>query len=682
MRKPLRIIFSVIIVYCSCLVSADAQDNNWREYLQQLMEDEADEESIENMYQELIMLETNPLNLNNVSTEQLERFPLISYEQANELANFLERNRPIYTVYELRNVPLFEFKTVELVIPFFYVGEMEVVKPSLGEMISNGRHEISNRLDKTVTPRAGYGVFSDSILQRYPNRKYQGEDFYTSLKYSFSYRDKIQFGVLGEKDAGEPFWQKQYSKGYDHYGVHLILRDMGRLKTLALGDYRLSFGQGLILNNDFMLSKSWVSGNIIRRTQEPKRHFSTAEYGFFRGAATVYQLYGLKFTAFYSNKRFDANLSDYGEITSFKNDGYHRTLSELDKKNNTREQVVGGNINWRNGSLQLGASALYHKYDRMLNPTFQNYNLFYLRDSSNYNISVDYSYRFSNITLAGETAIDASGAIATINMAQYNPNYLYSFSFLHRYFPITYNALHANAFGESSRIQNENGIYLGASLNPIRYLTLTSYVDLFKFPWLKYQLDAPSKGVDFYLLADYAITKASNLEVRYKYKRKEKNAYYPESVKTVLPYNTQKLRFRFVNSQISGWSFRSTVDMALYSLKHYENETGYMLSQSVSYRGDKRVQGDLYAGYFSADTHAARLYSYERNILSTFYMPSFYGEGIRLAASGRYNITPMLSISIKVGYTNYFDRESIGSGTELIDGSSRIDIYSFVRWRF
>ncbi len=678
--------YAISILLCFVLIQTNntfAQSGDWRMHIQQLAEEEVDGEDIENIYQELIMLEANPINLNNTNTSQLERFPLISYEQVVSLSDFLERNKPIYTVYELRNVPLFDFKTVELILPFFYVGEMDVNKPSIGEMIKNGRHEIATRFDKTLNQRAGYGEFTDSILERYPNRKYRGEDFYTSLKYSFAYRDKIQFGIIGEKDAGEPFLKKGYTMGYDHYGVHLVIRDMGNLKTIAIGDYRLSFGQGLVLNNDFMLSKSWVSSNMIKRTQEPKRHFSTAEYGFFRGASAVYKINKVVITGFYSNKKFDANLSEYGEITSFKTDGYHRTPSELGKKNNTREQVMGANINWRKSGLQLGVSAVYHKYDRMLNPTFQDYNIFYLRDSSNYNMSMDYSYRFSNLTVAGETAIAANGSVATLNIAQYNPNYLYSFSLLHRYLPASYNALHAKAFAESSgRMQNENGIYLGTSLKPIRNTSITAYVDFFKFPWLRYQVDSPSKGLDMYLLADYSLSRISNIEFRYKYKQKEKNAYYPEDVKTVLPYATQKFRMRYTNNQYSGWGFKTTVDIANYSLNHSKGEWGYMLSQGASYRGDGKAQGDLYVGYFNADSYSARLYSYERNILSTFYMPSFYGEGIRLAISGRYKITPNLSVSLKAGYTNYFNRDSIGSGTELIDGSSRVDIFSFIRWIF
>ncbi len=60
--------------------------------------------------------------------------------------------------------------------------------------------------------------------------------------------------------------------------------------------------------------------------------------------AAVYEYDKISVTAFYSNRRIDANLSGDGEITSFKTDGLHRTPLEIDKKKNTREQVVGGEI--------------------------------------------------------------------------------------------------------------------------------------------------------------------------------------------------------------------------------------------------------------------------------------------------------------------------------------------------
>lgn len=678
-------IFHIILAVALCAKCsfAKSQSNDWRSHLEQLAEEGMNDATIENIFQELTMLEGNPMNLNQVSREQLEQFPLISHEQAAHIAEFLDKNRPVYSVFELRNVSFLDFKTVELILPFFFAGEAKKEQPSVKTMLKRGRHEVQSRFDKTLQSRAGYGEFPDSILQRYPNRKYRGEDFYTSAKYAFSYRDRIQFGLVGEKDSGEPFLRKNHPVGYDHYGFHLIVRDLGKLKTLAVGDYRLSFGQGLILNNDFILSKSWGTNMIIRRTQEPKRHFSTAESGFFRGVAAVLQIGKVTVTPFYSHKRFDANLSRNGEITSFKTDGYHRTLSEMEKKNNSHEQVTGININYRNEQFQLGVSGVYHAYDRMYCPVVNEHNYYSLRNSSHVNASIDYSYRLNRLTLAGETAVARNGATATTHMVQYSPSGLFSLSTLYRHFPISYNAMHAQAFSEGSKIENENGFYIGATFNPLRKISATTYIDLFRFPWPKNQVDKPSAGFDFYLLGTYAVNQNANFELRYKIKQKEQNSKYPDkNSRTVLPYNTQKIRFRYNHVLKSGWDFRTTFDVSLFRRKHFPQEKGFMLSQHAGYRGSKKIRGDFFAGYFKSDTYASRLYSYERNILTTFYMPSFYGKGIRLATLGRYTFTPRLSFSVKIGHTHYFDRETIGSGTEQISGNRRTDLFTYLQWRF
>ena len=680
-------------IYCFfiCLTcNINAQNNNWREYIIQLAEeDQVSSVTVDNMYEELLYLENNPMNLNDVSRYQLERFPLLSAEEITSLIQFLEINRPLMTVYELRNVPYLNFKTIQLIIPFFYVGnadEKRIETPDIKQInnsIKYARHEVQLRYDKTLTPRAGYGEFTDSILERYPNREYQGENFYTSLRYSLKYKDKVQVGFTAEKDSGEPFFKHSYPKGYDHYGVHLIISDLGKLNTLAIGDYRLSFGQGLILNNDFSGSKSWGIDNIAKRTIVPKRHFSTAESNFFRGGAAVFDLGKFSLTTFYSNNSIDANLSDAGHITSFKVDGLHRTKLEIEKKNNSREQVTGGNINLRKNRFQAGISGVYHNYNRMYNPVEYEYNKHYLRGYENFNASIDYSYQLPGFIFAGETAMSQDGAVATLNSLQYRPNTEVSFTLLHRYYPTTYNALHAQSFSEGSRIQNENGLFIGAVFKPFRRFIVNTYLDLVKFPWWKYGVDGPSKATDFYFIGTYTLSPQSYLEARYKFKMKEKNLDHPEQEnKSVLPYTTNKIRLRYNHEYDSGWNLRTTVDFAQYTAKYQPSERGIMISQNIAYRGKSPLKGDAYLAWFNTDTYNSRLYSYERNLLSTFYMPFFYGKGVRLALSAKYEITSSLTFSAKAGYTNYFNRDVIGSGTELINGNSRTDIFTYIRWRF
>ena len=118
MRHWLFHIILAVAFFAICSF-ATAQPNDWRSHLEQLAEEGLNSATIENMFQELTMLEGNPMNLNRVTLEQLERFPLVSNEQAAHIIEFLEKNRPLYTVFELRNVPYLDFNTVELILPFF-----------------------------------------------------------------------------------------------------------------------------------------------------------------------------------------------------------------------------------------------------------------------------------------------------------------------------------------------------------------------------------------------------------------------------------------------------------------------------------------------------------------------------------------------------------------------------------
>ncbi len=729
-----RYLFPFLVIFlCIFPVALQAQEREWRVLVEQMAEEEgARADAIENLYEELLYLERHPIDLNRVNRDQLERFPLLSLEQVLSLIEFLEENRPLYTVYELRNVPRLDHRTMELILPFFRVDGVEEVwvqdrawvreqdraweKPL--DFLKRARHEVQGRFDKTFTERAGYRALPDSLLERYPNRNYLGEDFYTSLRYSLSYYNKLQVGFTAEKDAGEPFFVKGYPKGYDHHGVHLVLRDVGKLRTVVLGDYRLSFGQGLVLNNDFMGSKAWGTDNIARRTQQPKRHFSTAESGYFRGAAVAAQFGDVSLTAFYSSQWIDANLNDQGEITSLKEDGLHRTPLEMEKRKNTHEQVGGANITYRHGRFQAGASGVYYRYNRAFNPVSRTYNQYYLRGSDNWNAGIDYSYQLPGFIFAGETAIASNGSVATINMVQYRPSGILNLSLLHRHYPISYNALHAQVFSEGSRVQNERGLYVGVGSQPLPKFNVTAYIDLIRFPWVLYGVDTPSNAVDFYLLGSYTFSRGKFLEARYKLKRKEKNRAVSDlDARLVIPYTTNKLRLRYSHDQGGGWSFRTTVDMAAYTEKNLtakpstENgfsekfspeehttpngllaqgsptkrssaEFGYMISQSVSYRGKAPLTGDAYLAWFDADSYNARLYSYERNLLSTFYLPSFYGKGIRLALSAKYQLLPGLALSVKLGHTRYFNRDTIGSGTELIDGNRRTDLFTYLVWKF
>ena len=194
-------------------------------------------------------------------------------------------------------------------------------------LLKYGRNELQIRYDQCFQQKKGYGEQTDSILSLYPNRKYRGEPFYHSLRYSYTFEDRLQAGFVAEKDAGEPFWNA-YHKGYDFYSAHLFLKDINWLKSLAIGDYKMSFGQGLVISNDFSPSRTAVVAQAERRTNGFRRHFSTNEQDFFRGVAGTITIRNLDISVFYSYRKMDAAV-DSLTFTSLKTDGLHRLQLRL-----------------------------------------------------------------------------------------------------------------------------------------------------------------------------------------------------------------------------------------------------------------------------------------------------------------------------------------------------------------
>ena len=124
----------------------------------------------------------------------------------------------------------------------------------------------------------------------------------------------------------------------------MFFRDRGPFKAVALGDYQVNMGQGLICFQGFGLGKSPAVLKVKRWGRTILPHTSANEALFFRGAATTIELSKqFEITAFFSYRGRDANVVTLDsleidenldeEISSIGESGYHRTNSELEDKN-------------------------------------------------------------------------------------------------------------------------------------------------------------------------------------------------------------------------------------------------------------------------------------------------------------------------------------------------------------
>jgi hypothetical protein len=655
------------------------------EYVEGMAGGEEDEEKVEALFFDLSYLSEHPFELNAVTGEQLRKLPFLSDRQIENILSYRTRYGMFMTVYELKSIEELDLQTIEYLLPFVYIGKIHVEKRpfTVENMLKYGSNKVQARYDRCFQQKKGYRPQSDSIKALYPNRQYAGEPFYHSLRYAYAFDDRLQFGLVAEKDAGEPFWNS-YHKGYDYYSGYLFLKEINRLSSLAIGNYKASFGQGLVVSHDFTPSRNTMIAQPERRTHGFRRHYSTNESDYFRGAAATVHVDPLDISLFYSYRRLDATLADSNRVSSVKTDGLHRLEREREKRHVLPQQVYGANIRYATPAVCAGVTALacsFGEYD--IQPELKPYTLFYFRGSRQVNIGVDYLWKSRLFKLYGETAVSKNGALATLNGLQLTPVSYLSLLALYRYYDRRYQSFFGNAFSQSSSLQNEEGLYLGMQFTPFAYWKVSMFADFFRFPWLKYGVDAPSSGKEYMFRLDYTSAAGFTFYIRYKYKQKEQNTTLAgEKSYAVLPYAQQRLRVQ-VQYAVRAVLFKTSADGVMYDEERGKQSKGFMLSQSIGWKPPgKPFQADLYASLFRTDDYDSRISSYEKAILYAFNMPSFYGKGVRFTANVRWDIVERLSFAVKFACTRYADRDIIGTGLEEIEGRYKTDVYTLLSWKF
>lgn len=458
------------------------------------------------------------------------------------------------------------------------------------------------------------------------------------------------------------------------------MKDCGRLQTLAIGNYKASFGQGLVLGNSFGFGKTFSLATTENRTEGFRKHSSSDEYNYFRGVgATVRLASRWQTSAFYSHRRMDGVVED-GAITSIYKTGLHRSESEAAKKHAFVMQVAGGNVSYENAHLKVGMTGIYYFFDRPYEPNLREYARYNLRGNHFYNAGVDYKLRLGRFAWVGEAAKGKQG-YAFLNQLRYQVANNYKVMLIHRFYSYDYWGMFAHSFGESSALQNENGWFLGGEASLFARWRFFGAIDLFSFPWWKYRISKPSQGVDGLFQATFTPNKRWSMYANYRFKRKERDVT-GSGGETILPTYHHKVRYR-LNFVQDIWSLRTTFDYNHFSQPPLQYSQGWQATQSCNIRLPFfPLVASLQGTYFHTDDYDSRVYAYEKGLLYTFYTPSFYGRGFRFSAHLRYDFRNWLMLIAKFGQTIYQDRDEIGSGNDLIRGNKKSDLQIQVRLKF
>lgn len=677
------LVFSMCFLFTGIAFSQDKNGiiQQRVEFISEQLENE--EIDLTNITENLIYRIDHPLNLNSATWEDLQELFLLTDLQINDLIVHRDAYGKFISIYELQSLKFWDLNTIQLVLPFVKVDDkLDQLHVSLKEALQQGKFEAYFRYQRVPEQKNAYADVSDSIQENSNSYYYGNADrYYTRLRYS--YRTNLSVGITAEKDPGEQFFRGAQKYGFDFYSAHAFFKGGKYVRSVALGDYQIQIGQGLNLWSGYAFGKTADATNVKKSANTLRPYTSVDESRFLRGAAVDLGVGDFALTLFGSRKGVDGAiitdslLDEIEFVSSINLTGFHRTNSEIARKHGLQETMGGANLRYQKRSLQLGVAATYQGYDRaLLRDTFA-YNLYDFRGKSTVGFSADYSWVVRNFNFFGETGYSThSQSWANVHGILFSLDSRLAMSMVYRNYQRGYHTFYNAGFAEATRTQNEKGLYTGLRVNFTRAISLNGYVDVFKFPWLRYQVDAPSQGHEWMVQPSYKPTR--DFEVYFRFREQVRPRNSRDSDGTVTPIeDVQQRNYRLNLSYkvMESVQLKSRVEYVTINRKSNEPESGFMISQDVIFK-PKNLPFDVALRYalFDTDSYDSRIYTFENNALYVFSSPSYYYQGSRAYILLRYTFLRRFDLWARYGTSIFMNRNSIGTGAEGINGNTRSDI--------
>jgi len=593
------------------------------------------EGNIEALLDDLSDLKKQKLYLNESSAEDLLQLPWLTPSDVRNIIFRRTDTGPITNEATLADI--IGDEKAEWTVPYIYFSrELQLRRKALREQIEGSLY---TRYFTEMPERDGITT-----------GKYAGENYklYNRLQLTIPH---LKASVVQEKDVGEPDVD-------DFTSFSLNAYDFGVLKSAVVGNYTLNFGEGLLMGQNRYFSKgSDPAGSVRLSSRRLKPYSSSGEYGFLQGAAVTLRPGPFEVTAFTSSNRVDARVDETnGLITSFDDTGYHRTVTELERRDGVTEKVEGANLLWNfsgsgvNG--RLGGSMIHYGYSEPLEALVES-GIDRGEASSADLVGLEAAVSFGRAGMFLETVFsqkpdDSSwiagasyepvrGVTAVVAVRQYGEHYYSPF---------------AGAFAErGDGASNEEGYYAGIDARLSRKVRVGAYYDWFRFPLLSpSSYPYPSEGHDMRLFASWKASSSITWSLQLQHKKKEEassaqgalggegaiNGYAP------LPSLTDRVRLDSDIKLSRVFSIRTRGEVKRVTQEFFSGDVsynGWLLYEQLNYKNG-RLSLKWRGTVFNTDDYDSQLYAYEDGLPMQFNLGTYNGRGksiffLRLGRHGR-----------------------------------------------
>jgi len=651
------------------------------ELIRELSETNEKDNDYEYLYEKLHNLNHNKINLNKATYEELSQLFFLTEYQLLSILEYRDKANSFTTIYELQLVNALSMQEIKKILPFVFINESEKDNSKSSFKRRKAKQKIIFRYNQNLEQMQGYIKYDEDTSD------YLGSPSKLYFRYSYDAKDNIKAGITSEKDPGEPMFQSPNKAGFDFYSAHLQIDNTSWLDRITLGDFHANFGQGLVIHTSSIYSGgSMVTG--FQREDEIRKYSSSNENRFLRGIGICKILKPFKLTLFASYKSIDATMTDSINpesltFTSIDETGIHSTWNDFESKHSLHEKIAGFNLLYNKKYIKFGLTSQYFGFDKAPeteNTPYQYPNTF---SKDNFCSSIDYKGRFRNILFFGENAWNINGGLALLNGLSFLVSDHFSFALNYRNYNKKYYSYYNDSYGRNSTISNEEGFYFGAEYRPIRNLKFSAYFDIFRFPWLKYQVNAPSSGSESFFQTDYSFKNKMSLIFRYKLKFQQKSI---DDIYASKLYENKKqqlslyLKYTISNQfEIKHKVYYNIIQSDLSN----KVDLGFLAYTDFNFKMNQvPLKFILRYSIFDSDSFNSRIYTYENDVLYAFTVPSYFDKGMRYYALCSYKLNDNISMWLRLSQTVYANKTTISSGLNEIDGNRKTEIKVQMIYKF
>jgi hypothetical protein len=614
-------------------------------------------------------LRTQPVDLNRAGKEELEECGLFSDFQIHALLTHRSKTGDLLSLYELQAVEGFEPDYIREILPFVCIGATRWFAAPEG-LLPASRQQLLIKVKQVAERSRGYR-----------EQHYSGSPLHLSARYRGAVNGKLSIGINAEKDPGEAFLGKGQPYGFDHYSGYLHLKNHRAVNHLVLGDYGLSYGQGLVTWGGFSLRKppDVLLGRKYGHGIRP--HTGMDESRLLRGGATSLRRNRWQWDVFCSRRQRDANVLTKDPvsgkvlaISSLQESGYHRSESELEDRRSITQLIAGSHVEYSTPGMKAGLTIAGEALSAVLSKEESAYTGFDYEGRIKRNASFDYSIQRRNISFFGETAGSGSGGLASVNglLAGLDPSF--ALLLVGRYYGRSFHSMMGNAFGNAAEPANEKGIFAGISWKLPGPWQAAAFYDISTSPWLRYRASTLEPEKDAVAQLSGTFSKQLEMRIRLRIREEQQDEASGEPVRRASGIFRRSLSLHLSYKATPSIVLRSRVEV-LELRSAPGTEEGSLLYQDIVFNPPAgRLSFSFRYALFDTDSYNTRIYAYENDVLYSFSVPAYYYRGSKTYLTVQYSPWPDVDLWLRIAQLAYAGRDAVGSGWDEIPGNRRTEI--------